>query len=176
MLCTQELHDAAPKRQWRLVEVDASLADVTSHKAHLLRELPACLCHAHRKHLQCTQMRIFNVQQYYYMHVRIIVQYMLHKYAGLLHPAKTLMDLNIGAALWLAARAEGRVRLFNAQRDGGCYWEDGKQYRSEARVVLVGHGADEQAGGYGRHRTRFKKDVGSPLCCYDNPATSVMYT
>lgn len=29
--------------------------------------------------------------------------------AGLLHPAGTVMDLNIGAALWLAAYAEGRL-------------------------------------------------------------------
>jgi asparagine synthetase B (glutamine-hydrolysing) len=27
-------------------------------------------------------------------------------------------------------------------------------YRSAARVVLLGHGADEQCGGYGRHRTK----------------------
>jgi asparagine synthetase B (glutamine-hydrolysing) len=29
-------------------------------------------------------------------------------------------------------------------------------YESQARVVLVGHGADELFGGYGRHRTRFR--------------------
>ncbi len=32
-------------------------------------------------------------------------------------------------------------------------------HRSAARVVLLGHGADEQCGGYGRHRTSFR--VGS---------------
>lgn len=32
--------------------------------------------------------------------------------AGLLHPADTVMDINIGAALWLAARAEGRLRMW----------------------------------------------------------------
>ncbi|KAJ9510727.1 hypothetical protein QJQ45_027646 [Haematococcus lacustris] len=31
----------------------------------------------------------------------------------------------------------------------------GQAYTSPARVVLLGHGADEQCGGYGRHRTRF---------------------
>jgi asparagine synthetase B (glutamine-hydrolysing) len=29
-------------------------------------------------------------------------------------------------------------------------------YESEARVLLVGSGADEQCGGYGRHRTKFR--------------------
>ncbi len=32
-------------------------------------------------------------------------------------------------------------------------------YRSGARVVLLGHGADEQHAGYGRHRTSFRNQV-----------------
>lgn len=32
-------------------------------------------------------------------------------------------------------------------------------YRSAARVVLLGHGADEQHAGYGRHRTSFRNQV-----------------
>lgn len=32
-------------------------------------------------------------------------------------------------------------------------------YRSCARVALLGHGADEQCGGYGRHRTTFRRAV-----------------
>ncbi len=32
-------------------------------------------------------------------------------------------------------------------------------YRSCARVALLGHGADEQCGGYGRHRTTFRREV-----------------
>ena len=57
------------------------------------------------------------------------------------------MDLNIGAALWLAARAQGTLH-----RQAG-------QYRSAARVVLLGHGADELCAGYGRHRTAFRHQV-----------------
>ena len=36
-------------------------------------------------------------------------------------------------------------------------------YKSAARVVLLGHGADEQHAGYGRHRTSFRNHV-SPYC------------
>ena len=201
-------------------------------------------------------------------------------HAGLLHPADTVMDLNIGAALWLSARASGRVRLvtggqgcqnpkpYKGSCGQGClnpkpsnaasagigggradskvsssafesdlssrtsepgtktgegngqgssegaggkadgkgsssisesdvssrcsepgtktgkgsgpesskggggdlgsdgrrstecgYGQDGREYSSAARVVLVGHGADEQCAGYGRHRTKFRHNV-----------------
>ncbi|KAL0044306.1 hypothetical protein WJX82_010374 [Trebouxia sp. C0006] len=50
---------------------------------------------------------------------------------GLLHPSATVMDLNIGTTSY-------------------------EWYRSAARVVLLGHGADEQHAGYGRHRTSFR--------------------
>jgi asparagine synthetase B (glutamine-hydrolysing) len=73
------------------------------------------------------------------------------------------MDLNIGAALWLAARAEGSLRVYR----GGSSTDlkhslDGARYKSAARVVLVGHGADEQCAGYGRHRTKFRQAVRMP--------------
>ena len=32
----QELSDYAPERQWRLVQMDASLADIDAHRSHLL--------------------------------------------------------------------------------------------------------------------------------------------
>lgn len=54
----------------------------------------------------------------------------------LLHPSRTVMDLSIGIGLWFGAGqggARGRRR----------------------RVLLVGMGADEQQGGYGRHRAAF---------------------
>jgi asparagine synthetase B (glutamine-hydrolysing) len=136
---------------------------------------------------------------------------------SLLHPAGTVMDLNIGAALWLAARAQGQrvlipVRSSSSSADepasnaapssinssgsssmwrlvpaeealaaaaagtsktsgditsssansSSCKCSQSSQssvpyrYCSAARVVLLGHGADEQCGGYGRHRTRFR--------------------
>jgi len=59
----------------------------------------------------------------------------------LLHPRATVMDFNIGSALWLAARAVGQV--------------DGLPYVSAARACLLGTGADEQAAGYSRHRAAF---------------------
>jgi asparagine synthetase B (glutamine-hydrolysing) len=68
----------------------------------------------------------------------------------LLHPQQTLMDLNIGAALWLAARGEGLV--------------DSRPHVSAARIVLFGAGADEQAAGYGRHRTAWAAGGAARLC------------
>ncbi len=40
---------------------------------------------------------------------------------------------------------------------------EGSRYRSCARVALLGHGADEQCGGYGRHRTTFRHKVRSAV-------------
>ncbi len=108
----------------------------------------------------------------------------------LLHPAGTVMDLNIGAALWLAVRADGRLytpaaatataapapaavassrpitATATAAASSGpatCAAATGQPYRSAARVVFMGHGADEQCAGYGRHRTRYAC-VGVSLC------------
>jgi len=129
----EELCSCAPDREWRLIEVDSSLEQVDVHKQRLLT---------------------------------------------LLHPAATIMDLNIGAALWLAAAGSGRLHLPQAQQQQqppidrpstSCNVTtanhvdatrrrsyEGMAYRSEARVVFLGHGADEQCAGYGRHRTRFR--------------------
>lgn len=63
--------------------------------------------------------------------------------------------------------SDGRRRdseLSSAQHSGGSSEgyistgdKEGKSYHvSEARVLLVGSGADEQCGGYGRHRTKFR--------------------
>ncbi|KAL9252710.1 LRR receptor-like serine/threonine-protein kinase RPK2-like protein [Drosera capensis] len=36
-----------------------------------------------------------------------------------------------------------------------------RRYKSKARILLVGSGADEQCAGYGRHRTKFRSNSGS---------------
>ena len=118
----------------------------------------------------------------------------------LLAPAATVMDVNIGAALWFGARGRGTLRTrlgaapppsadlrYAAHGDGdgdGDALEhgtvddragvpqreypsddeacaegalDGREYRSAARVLLLGLGADLHLGGYGRHRTAYRK-------------------
>ncbi len=63
--------------------------------------------------------------------------------SALLHPsALTVLDDGIGCALWFAARGRGTI--------------SGRPYDSPARVLLVGTGADEQFGGYTRHRARYE--------------------
>ena len=62
-------------------------------------------------------------------------------------------DLNIGVALWIAARGIGSV-------DGELCRSPGiphrYEYKSAARILLIGAGADEQCAGYGRHRTKYR--------------------
>jgi asparagine synthetase B (glutamine-hydrolysing) len=67
-----------------------------------------------------------------------------------------LQDLNIGIALWLAASGSGWVCEGNNNNND----EDLEpvKYKSKARIVLVGSGADEQCAGYGRHRTKYRQE------------------
>ncbi|KAJ0240393.1 Asparagine synthase family protein [Hirschfeldia incana] len=71
---------------------------------------------------------------------------------SLINPADTYMDLNIGTALWLAARGDGWIHEESERQ------EDNQRirYKSDARILLVGAGADEQCAGYGRHRTKYR--------------------
>lgn len=68
---------------------------------------------------------------------------------SLITPAKTYMDLNIGLALWLAAGGDGSLY-------GQCGDLQLVKFRSEAKILLVGSGADEQCAGYGRHKTKYR--------------------
>lgn len=71
--------------------------------------------------------------------------------ARLVAPGDSTMDLNIGTALWYAARAEGYV-----EAAAGAAPPRRRPYRSPAPVFFLGTGIDEQAAGYGRHLTRFR--------------------
>jgi asparagine synthetase B (glutamine-hydrolysing) len=57
----------------------------------------------------------------------------------LILPKTSVMDLNIGMALWFASRGIGCC-------------VNGLPYTARAKILLLGMGADEQLGGYGRHR------------------------
>ncbi|NXS06691.1 ASND1 protein, partial [Neodrepanis coruscans] len=65
----------------------------------------------------------------------------------LIYPLDTVLDDSIGCAIWFASRGEGFIH-----NQG-----EPKPYKSPAKVVLTGMGADEQLAGYSRHRVCFKK-------------------
>ncbi|KAL3942682.1 MAG: hypothetical protein SGBAC_003166 [Bacillariaceae sp.] len=68
----------------------------------------------------------------------------------LLQPKTTLMDVNIGIALWFASRG-------SVNGDETDDHSDEEERIRSPRVLLLGMGADEQLGGYGRHRKAFEK-------------------
>ena len=67
----------------------------------------------------------------------------------LIAPRSTVMDYNIGSAFWFASSGNGYL----CDDKGNLLHSN--PFVSAARVVLVGIGADEQLGGYGRHRTAY---------------------
>lgn len=67
---------------------------------------------------------------------------------SLIHPHNTEMDLSIGCALYFAARGAGVVEA----ADGSPH-----DYRSPARILISGLGADELFGGYSRHEIAFNR-------------------
>lgn len=81
---------------------------------------------------------------------------------------KIISDLNIGTALWLAARGDGWIS--EESESQAVELDNGRiRYKSEARVLLVGAGADEQCAGpagYGRHRTKYRNRRYIHMCLH----------
>lgn len=81
----------------------------------------------------------------------------------LMHPLETVMDLSIAIAFWFAAKGVGKLysnqinhtnsstNLENLDQSTNLSY-----YNSKAKVLLSGLGADEQLGGYSRHRKAFE--------------------
>ncbi|GAB0137160.1 hypothetical protein EsDP_00005440 [Epichloe bromicola] len=67
----------------------------------------------------------------------------------LMHPHNTEMDLSIAFALYFAARGDGLRQTVNEFLP--------RPYKTTARVLLSGLGADELFGGYIRHATAFSR-------------------
>ncbi|KAJ2609070.1 hypothetical protein EV177_004649 [Coemansia sp. RSA 1804] len=69
---------------------------------------------------------------------------------NLLTPSDTVMDMSIGMALWFASKGAGLLVARKSDTDNTAVSRH--PYEGAARVLLLGMGADEQLGGYSRHR------------------------
>jgi len=76
------------------------------------------------------------------------VQEQARRVMNLIRPRETQMDFNIAIAMWFAARGRGILASSLSSTP--------VPYISKARVLLLGIGADEQLGGYQRHRSQLQ--------------------
>ncbi|XP_066929037.1 asparagine synthetase domain-containing protein 1-like [Clytia hemisphaerica] len=68
-------------------------------------------------------------------------------------PLNTVLDDSIGCAIWFAARGMGKRYGLNDENELELVDEC---YKSKVKVLFTGMGADEQLGGYARHRTKYE--------------------
>ncbi|WVQ93551.1 hypothetical protein IAU59_000626 [Kwoniella sp. CBS 9459] len=68
-----------------------------------------------------------------------------HRVLDLMYPSATEMDLSLALPLYFASRGIGTLEGSN------------ESYHVKAKVYISGLGADEQLGGYARHRHAFQK-------------------
>ncbi|KAJ1901030.1 hypothetical protein LPJ66_001075 [Kickxella alabastrina] len=97
--------------------------------------------------------RLYPDQEWRFVEVDVpYAQVLMHRehIRSLLCPADTVMDMSIGMAIWFASRGIGRIK-HDAQDD------EGVEYTGQARVLILGMGADEQLGGYSRHRVAWDR-------------------
>ncbi|KAJ6215663.1 hypothetical protein RDWZM_010163 [Blomia tropicalis] len=74
----------------------------------------------------------------------------------LVKPSETVLDDSIGCAIWFATRGKGFLMLEPGDINSFAVY-------TRARIVLLGMGADEQLGGYSRHRNAFNRNGWSSL-------------
>ena len=101
----------------------------------------------HTMHLETTEVSWDEMAQWE-SHVRT-----------LLHPKTTTMDLNIAMALWYASRGHSRGQANNNDDNGTTPGDACDPEKKDPIILLVGMGADEQLGGYGRHRKAYEHGI-----------------
>ncbi|PWN39473.1 hypothetical protein IE81DRAFT_326514 [Ceraceosorus guamensis] len=74
----------------------------------------------------------------------------------LMYPSSSVMDLSIAAALYFASRGVGYLPSDGSESPTAPSTAR-TRYISQARVLLSGLGADEQLGGYSRHKAAWQR-------------------
>ena len=134
-------------RDWRLIEVDSSLAEVEAHRRRLLRLLtpadtvllwltPRAFCQPYQsspEHKRQCKYTAISGNSWLSRQGACKVYHNLPRTlgrcsAGWVMQTMQVMALNIGAALWLAASGEGLLRC---RPDGPAGPENASPYRSE---------------------------------------------
>ncbi|KAK9676051.1 hypothetical protein RND81_11G050500 [Saponaria officinalis] len=141
----KELNRIAPLRRWRLVEIDANLSNLTVETKHVTSLINPANTYMDDSLFICFRVFLANVHW-----GRVIFEYYIFGF-------RIQIGLGLvisGLALWLAAGGDGCV--YEEETDAQQNGRDRIKYKSEARILLVGSGADEQCAGYGRHRTKYR--------------------
>uniref|UniRef100_A0A915EDN0 Asparagine synthetase domain-containing protein n=1 Tax=Ditylenchus dipsaci TaxID=166011 RepID=A0A915EDN0_9BILA len=77
--------------------------------------------------------------------------------APAIFPLNSVLDDSLGCVLWFASRGKGLEYIEEAGQLKASPEKTPSHLQVVHHVTVVGSGADEQLGGYGRHRTVFEK-------------------
>ncbi|KAI8452410.1 asparagine synthase-domain-containing protein [Phakopsora pachyrhizi] len=133
--------------QTKRIQKDSEKSSADNHDSNTTFDVPDCQT-GERSWRELSKLTPGRDWRFVRVDVRM-AEYLEHKekIIELMRPNLTVMDLSIAAALYFAARGIGNSHLYEQHPP--------MIYRTPARVLISGLGADELLGGYSRHRLAF---------------------